>query len=246
MSDPQDGRAPSQPEENGAVLLRADGLRKTYRRGPEEIHALEDVAFALHRGEVVALVGPSGSGKTTLLNVLCGWEQPDAGEIVWAVDPHVPAERRPWSDLAVVPQALGLLEELPVGENVELPLRLSGRLDDEGRARVVALLASLGLDEHAVRQPGELSLGEQQRVAVARAMVLKPRLLLADEPTGHQDAGWAAAVFRSLRQAAHAGAACMVATHSTEFLRYADRILSMRDGRMWETEHVGAEVLPAQ
>jgi ABC-type lipoprotein export system ATPase subunit len=216
-------------------VLEARALHKTYRRGPEEVHALQDVSFVLRHGEVVALVGPSGSGKTTLLNVVCGWERPDRGEVVWIADPGIPSAQRPWSDLAIVPQALGLMEELPVGENVELPLRLSGRLDARGRDRAEALLRSLGLAEYAARQPGELSLGEQQRVALARALVLEPRLVLADEPTGHQDAGWARNVYRALREMAGRGAACVVATHSTEFLRYADRVLSMRDGRMWET-----------
>src|SRR5438132_11001102 len=112
------------------TLLDATDLRKSYRRGPEEVHALAGVSFSLRTGEVVALVGPSGSGKTTLLNVICGWERPDQGEIRWSGDgPQVAPDRRPWRDLAIVPQDLGLLEELSVLENVELPLRLSGPLD---------------------------------------------------------------------------------------------------------------------
>jgi ABC-type lipoprotein export system ATPase subunit len=216
-----------------ATLLEARDLRKSYRRGPEEVHALAGVSFSLRVGEVVALVGPSGSGKTTLLNVICGWERPDGGDIRWADDgagARVPPDRRPWQDLAIVPQDLGLLEELSVLENVELPLRLSGRLDGEGRARAAALLEGFGLAAYAERQPGEVSLGEQQRIALARAMVVGPRLVLADEPTGHQDEGWAREVFRSFRDAASGGGTCLVATHSQEFLKYVDRVMSMRDG----------------
>ena len=214
------------------VLFEARDLRKSYRRGPEEVHALAGVTFALHVGEVVALVGPSGSGKTTLLNVICGWEHPDRGDVAWTGDGRVRPERRPWSDLAIVPQDLGLLEELSVLENVELPLRLGRRLDDAGRARATALLEEFGLVAYSERQPGEISLGEQQRVALARAMVVGPRLLLADEPTGHQDEGWAREVFRAFREVAAAGTTCLVATHSQEFLKHVDRVLAIRDGRI--------------
>src|SRR5205809_5778454 len=140
------------------TLLEARDLRKTYRRGPEEVHALAGVSFLLRTGEVVALVGPSGSGKTTLLNVICGWERPDRGDVLWAGDGQarsVPPERRPWRDLAIVPQDLGLLEELSVLENVELPLRLGGGLDREGRDRAGSLLEEFGLQAYGERQPRE-------------------------------------------------------------------------------------------
>jgi ABC-type lipoprotein export system ATPase subunit len=220
----------------GPTLVVARGVRKTYRRGPEEVHALDGVSFSLRRGEVVALVGPSGSGKTTLLNVICGWEHPEQGELEWIGGDPTPPERRPWSDLAIVPQDLGLLEELSVRESVELPVRLARLRGPEWPEKVTALLDGFGLEPYADRQPGEMSLGERQRLALARALVLHPRLLLADEPTGHQDAGWARAVFRSFRWAAASGTTCLVATHSDEFLRYVDRVLAMRDGHLQETE----------
>jgi putative ABC transport system ATP-binding protein len=229
------------PEAAGALLLEARDVHKSYKRGPEEVHALRGVTFRLARGEVVALVGPSGSGKTTLLNVLCGWEHPDGGAVRWAhEDVATPSESRPWRDLSIVPQDLGLIEELSVRENVELPLRLAGRLDDAGADRVTLLLTAFGLDGYPNRQPNEISLGEQQRTALARALILRPRLLLADEPTGHQDAGWARGVFRALRLAAREGTCCLVATHSREGLKWVDRILGIRDGRI-----VGARRHPA-
>ncbi|MBI4259753.1 MAG: ABC transporter ATP-binding protein [Actinobacteria bacterium] len=219
----------------GGTLLEGAGLHKSYRRGPEVVHALRGATFTLRAGEVIALVGPSGSGKTTLLNVLAGWEDPEEGEIAWAPDGDraVAPRDRPWSELAIVPQDLGLLEELSVRENVELPLRLGGRLDAAGRDRAAVLLARMGLAAHEDRRPSEVSLGEQQRVALCRALALSPRLLLADEPTGHQDAGWARAVFRAFRQAAEEeGTCCLVATHSREFLKYVDEILAIRDGEV--------------
>ena len=218
------------------ALVAVRGVTKTYRRGPEEVHALRGVSFSVAPGQVVGLVGPSGSGKTTLLNILCGWEQPDEGEVVWVDDPNpVPAEERPWSDIAILPQDLGLLEELSVRENVELPLRLAGRRDDSGAERAEHLLTELGVARYGDRAPGEISLGEQQRVGLARSLVLRPRLLLADEPTGHQDAGWAGVVYESFRGAANEGVCCLVATHSQEFLKLADRVLAIRDGEVHET-----------
>jgi putative ABC transport system ATP-binding protein len=212
-------------------LLVARDVWKTYRRGPEEVHALRGVTFAIGGGEVVGLVGPSGSGKTTLLNVLCGWEHPDRGEILWS-GRRVITRSLMWKDLAIVPQDLGLLEELSVRENVELPLRLGGRLNDAGRDRATAMLEGFGLEAYEDRAPSEISLGEQQRTALARALILAPKLLLADEPTGHQDAGWALGVFRALRLASSEGTACLVATHSMEGLRLVDRIAGIRDGQI--------------
>jgi len=212
---------------DGQVVVAAVGLRKSYRRGPEEVRALRDVSLTLRAGEVVALVGPSGSGKTTLLNVVCGWERADAGQLDWSNG----AGDRTWDELAVVPQDLGLIDELTVAENVELPLWLSGRLE-AGQAEATALLERLGLAGHAGRLPAEVSLGERQRVALARAMVTGPRLLLADEPTGHQDADWARAVFEAVRWLAGRGSCCLVATHSQEFLARVDRVLTIRDGEL--------------
>jgi ABC-type lipoprotein export system ATPase subunit len=212
---------------DGQVVVAAVGLRKSYRRGPEEVRALRDVSLTLRAGEVVALVGPSGSGKTTLLNVVCGWERADAGRLDWADA----SGDRAWDELAVVPQDLGLIDELTVAENVALPLWLTGRLE-AGQAEATALLERLGLAGNAGRVPAEVSLGERQRVALARALVTGPRLLLADEPTGHQDADWARAVFEAVRRLAGRGSCCLVATHSQEFLARVDRVLTIRDGEL--------------
>ena len=177
-------------------------------------------------GEVVALVGRSGSGKTTLLNIAAGWEVPDEGEV------ERPGGGDPtWSDVAVVPQHLGLMDELSVRENIEYPVRLAG----ESAARrdlVDDLLEQLGLSALQRRSPRETSLGEQQRIAVARAVVLAPALIVADEPTAHQDAGWGAAVLRTLGEASLAGSCCVVATHDADVLGAVDRTVRMSDGRL--------------
>jgi putative ABC transport system ATP-binding protein len=219
-----------EPQDTRGLLLEASDLHKSYLRGPEEVHALRGASLTLSAGEIVALVGPSGSGKTTLLNVLCGWEHPDQGEITWAGAPPVKPEDRPWSDIAILPQSLGLIEELSIRENVELASRLAGKQD---RAkRIDGLLKGFGLDHLADREPSEVSLGEQQRTALARALVLRPRLLLADEPTGHQDEGWARGIFRALRMAAREGTCCLVATHNREVVNLVDRVVGIRDGQI--------------
>ena len=216
------------------TAVRVAGIDKTYRRGDELVHALRGVTFQLHAGELVALVGPSGSGKSTLLNVLCGWEHPDSGRLDWTAKlAALPPERLPWGDLAIIPQALGLLEDLTLGENIMLPARLTGRLA-ELRPRAAELMSGLGIDHLADRLPRQISLGEQQRCAASRALLLSPTLLLADEPTAHQDAAWTDALFTEFRALLRDGGACLIATHNPETWGYADRVLVMQDGELRE------------
>ena len=209
-------------------MLEAREVSKSYRRGDEVVHALSDVSLSLRPGELVGMVGRSGSGKTTLLNVIAGWEQPDAGTID-RVDSGggVPG----WDELAVVPQKLGLFDELTVRENVEYPARLAGRLP-ELRDAVSRLMDDLGIAHLRERYPKETSLGEQQRTAVARALVLSPTLVLADEPTGHQDAVSERRVLDAFGHAAANGAACLIATHNETLAPRLDRVLAMADGRL--------------
>ncbi|HEY7873612.1 MAG TPA: ATP-binding cassette domain-containing protein [Actinomycetota bacterium] len=212
-----------------APVLRAIGLEKSYRRGSETVHALAGVDLVLAPGELVALTGRSGSGKSTLLNALAGWEAPDTGTIEWTL--REGGGPVPWRELAILPQSLGLIEELSVRGNVELPARLAGTRD-ESAERVDQLLGHLGLRALADRTPAETSLGEQQRAALARALVLEPDVLLIDEPTGHQDATWAARVISALNVAAGEGTGCLVATHSHEVSEFASRIVHIDDGRI--------------
>lgn len=213
-------------------LITAQGLVKSYRRDAETVHALRGVDLSIGRGQVVALIGPSGSGKSTLLNVLCGWEPVEGGELL--LDESLGASRPadlPWGRVALVPQALGLLEELTILDNVLMPARLAGgvrpmidRADD--------LMSEFGIDHLAARYPDQVSLGEQQRTAVARALLLAPLVVLADEPSAHQDAGWAEVLFAAFARLAADGSACLIATHNPVVWERANTVFAMRDGQL--------------
>ena len=224
------GGRPSDDEIESAISVRE--LSKVFHHhGGDVVHALEAVSFEASPGEIVGLVGRSGSGKTTLLNVIAGWEQPTSGEVRWRelVDPGSP----PWSAVATVPQKLGLMEELTVEENIEYPARLAGSLEERSD-EIEDLIGVLGIGELRSRYPREASVGEQQRTAIARALAVPTSVLLADEPTAHQDTASASRVFAALRRAADAGTAVVVATHNPEVVRHLDRVLTMADGHLSE------------
>ena len=213
--------------EDGAPMLTFRGVSKTFRRGDERIHAVSDASLELAGGRIGALVGRSGSGKTTLRHLAAGWERPDRGDILLGGEaaPEVPA----WADVSVLPQKLGLLAELTVRENVEHPARLAGSLEERGE-RIDELLSALGLDHLQRRLPSETSVGEQQRTALARALVLSPAVVLVDEPTSHQDRGSARTMLDVVRRAANDGTACLVATHDATILREVDDTWEIDDG----------------
>jgi putative ABC transport system ATP-binding protein len=214
-------------EPDALAVLSVRGVTKFYERGSDVVHAVDGVTFEAREGEMVGLVGRSGSGKTTLLNLVAGWEHADHG----AIERPGGSDTPNWKDLAVVPQKLGLIEELSVRENVAYPAKLDGSLDDH-RDRIDALLETLGLSHLAARRPFETSVGEQQRTAIARALLLRPRLVVADEPTGHQDRGWTEKVFAAIRNACDEGTTCLVATHDETAKRFLNRTLSIHDGRI--------------
>jgi putative ABC transport system ATP-binding protein len=207
-----------------SIALEARALVKTFAHGGGDVHAVSDATFALRRGELGVLLGRSGSGKSTLLTLLAGWQPPDSGTIV----PTGPAAWA-WSEFGYLPQRFGLIPELSVRENVELPARLSGRRE-EFASRVDELLRELGLDELAHRRPVETSIGQQQRTALARALVLRPAVLIADEPSSHQDAGWHDAVWALLARAAADGTACLAATHEPEAVQFATQVWEIAEG----------------
>ncbi len=205
--------------------ITLDAVHRYFRLKAETIHAVNGVSLKVRSGAVTGLVGPSGSGKTTLINVVIGWEQPDDGSVV-----RDPGMADDWHSIAVVPQALGLLAELSLAENIGLPARL-GNAEDRTPA---ALLLAFGLEGLGDRMPHEASLGEQQRTAVARALATDPLVLVADEPTSHQDEANVAIVARMLRQAADDGAAVLVATHDDRLLEIADEVHYMENGSIIE------------
>lgn len=208
--------------------LRARGVRRWFQSGDERIVPVDGIDLDVHAGEVVVLTGPSGSGKTTLLQVLAGFHRPDEGDVHWAGTTDV---QPGWGVVAVVPQSLGLLAELTAAENVALPLLTRGDTSDVGAAAHAALTA-LAADHFADRLVGEASLGQQQRVAVARALVGRPRILVADEPTSHQDAEHADLVLAAVRAAAAQGTACVIAGHDPRLAAHADRVIHLIDGRI--------------
>jgi putative ABC transport system ATP-binding protein len=208
-------------------VLTAEDLHKTYRRGREQVHALRGVSIEVGPGEVVALLGRSGSGKTTLLNCLLGWERPDRGAV--SVPGSPVAADAPWTTIAVVPQRFGLLEELSLADNVALPARLAG-LDDP-RAAALQALEVMRLGHLVDRLPDEVSLGEQQRTAIARALVVRPRFLVADEPTGRLDEDLSAHVLTTIREVcAETGTGVLVASHDPVVMAAADRVVRLSDG----------------
>jgi ABC-type lipoprotein export system ATPase subunit len=213
-------------------LLEVRDLRKSFAGGIEPVHALRGATLSLLPEEVVAVVGPSGSGKTTLLMTLLGWDEPDGGDVVWRGDvlPHLGS--LDWGEVGVVGQRLGLVDELTVHENAALPLMIEGVAGYEIDERVDRALDDLDLGEIADRHPPSTSLGEQQRTAIARALIREPRLLLADEPTSHQDAERKRLVFRRLDEHRTRGGSVLVATHDPETLALCDRIARMASGAL--------------
>lgn len=225
------------------TLLVAEGLCKSYSSSGRKVTtALRDVSFSLDAGEVVALLGRSGSGKTTLLNLLAGLDSPTAGRIVVegknlaaiGESGRTLLRRR---RIGFVFQFFNLLPTLTVIENVLLALELAGERD---RSRAVEALRDVGLDGLEERYPHELSGGEQQRVAVARALVKSPALVLADEATGNLDTATGERVLDLLTgRSRQAGTALILASHAPRTMHFADRVLRIVDGTLREERHPG-------
>jgi putative ABC transport system ATP-binding protein len=226
------------PRESPLVELR--GVTKAYREGDAERVVLRGVDALIHRGELCVLVGRSGSGKSTLLNLIGGIDVPTGGDVVVN---GLPLARTPESartlfrrrHVGFVFQFFNLIPTLTVEENLRLPLELNGRPREAARARVGSLLAEVGLGDRASTFPEHLSGGEQQRVAVARALVHEPLLVLADEPTGNLDLDTGRQVLELLdRLTRQTGRTMVMATHSAEVIGLADRIFRLQDGRLVE------------
>lgn len=203
-------------------LLKANQVRKIYPSGDRTIAVLEDVDFSISEGESVSIRGESGSGKSTLLNLLAGLDQPDTGTVRWLgreVDHSVRGK-----DIGIIFQSFYLIPELNALENVLMARRILGRVREEDRSRAKDLLARVGLAERAHHLPTQLSGGERQRVAVARALINEPRLILADEPTGNLDEKSGEVVIEILlRLCSETSTALVLVTHNAAHAERAQR-----------------------
>ncbi len=223
-------------------LLTASGVVKTYTAGGRVLTVLRELDLTVERGEMVAIVGASGVGKSTLLHALGGLDRVDAGTITIGdttltslPDAEVVAFRN--RQVGFVFQFHHLLPEFSALENAEMPMRIARLPSSESRARAEELLRRVGLGERLTHRPGMLSGGEQQRVAVARALVMRPTVLLADEPTGDLDEATADALHALLREMHRDfGLTSVIATHNPKLAAACDRILRLHEGRLVPTE----------
>ena len=221
-------------------VLSVRGVTRTYDSAAGPLTVLKGVDLDVRPGEVVGLIGPSGSGKSSLLHAAGLLERPTSGEI--RVDGRdvgdLPERARTHIRLAsigFVYQFHHLLAEFDARDNVALPLRIAGVGQAEARARAEETLTALGLGERLTHQPAQMSGGEQQRVAVARALANRPRLLLADEPTGNLDPATSQTVFEALHDLVKStGVAALIATHNMELAGHMDRVFALKDGHLEE------------
>lgn len=229
-------------------ILEVSGLRKVYtsRLGGSRVEALRNVSFTVEQGEYVAIMGESGSGKTTLLNILAALDEPTAGTV--RLDGHelgkirerdAAAFRR--DNLGFVFQEFNLLDTFTLEDNIYLPLVLMGMSYEDMRARLLPIARELGLTELLKKYPYEVSGGQKQRAAVARAIITEPKLLLADEPTGALDSGSPDELLRLFAAINRAGQTILMVTHSVKAASRAGRVLFIKDGQVFHQLYRGED-----
>lgn len=219
-----------------APALSAEQIHRTYGTGASAVHACRGVSMSVYPGELLVVRGRSGSGKTTLLNCIGGLDEPDSGTVyldgrdltALSEDERVALRQ---TQLGFVFQSFGLISILSAAENVEVPMRLIGLPTAERRTRVEELLDLVGLADHHHQRPSELSGGQQQRVGLARALANRPRVLIADEPTGQLDSVTAGTMMDLISDLVHTQrVAAVVSTHDPLMIERADRLMELHDG----------------
>lgn len=222
------------------AIIEAKSLQKIYttRFGGNQVQALSDVSFSVEPGEYVAIMGESGSGKTTLLNILAALDKPTNGEVLLdgkslaaVKEKEMAAFRR--DNLGFVFQDFNLLDTFTLQDNIFLPLVLAGKGYSEINKRLKPIAKKLGITEFLEKYPYEVSGGQKQRAAVARALITKPKLILADEPTGALDSRSADGLLRLFNEINREGQTILMVTHSTKAASHASRVLFIRDGKLF-------------
>ena len=224
-------------------MIKTDSISKVFRTEEVETHALVDVTLDVKKGEFVAIMGPSGCGKSTLLNILGLLDKPTTGGYVLdGTDMTVLSEqernvyRR--GTLSFIFQSFNLIDELTVEENIELPLLYMKVPASERKHRIENALKRMDMVHRSKHFPSQLSGGQQQRTAIARAIVMQPKLILADEPTGNLDSKNGQEVMMLLRELHKEGTTIVMVTHSARDASYADRIVNLFDGRVMDTMEI--------
>lgn len=229
-----------------AVLLEAKCLKKIYttRFGGNQVRALKNVSFLVDQGEYVAIMGESGSGKTTLLNILAALDKPTSGQVLLdgknlsdVKEREISSFRR--DNLGFVFQDFNLLDNFSLRDNIFLPLVLSGKSYQEMSQRITPIAAKLGITELLSKYPYEVSGGQKQRAAVARALITNPKLVLADEPTGALDSRATDGLLRIFNEINGEGQTILMVTHSTKAASHAGRVLFIKDGEVFHQIYRG-------